>query len=317
VQWTACLLVTLLAVMLAACGGEDEPALPAEQVRIATGVPGGVYRVYGTALAELVSKHLQPLRPSALTTDGSVENLQRLDERRAELAFTLADTAGQAIAGKSPFSRPVRIASLARLYDDYVQIIARRGSGLKRVTDLARKRVSIGAPGSGTALTAKRILKLRQLKLRGARAPRTLSLPLENSAAALAAGRIDAFFWSGGLPTGAIVALRRKVQIQLVGLPAGIATRLDPDLYTETQIPQYVYGREGAVRTVTAANLLVVRRDLPDELVFRLTRLLFAHQHELERAHPEARRLNRRAATATFPVRLHPGAERWYRQQRP
>lgn len=291
--------------------------MPAAHVRIATGVRGGVYRVYGTALAAAINKHVRSLRAVALTTDGSVDNLQRLGVRRAEVAFTLADAAGTAIAGKRPFSRPVRIASLARLYDDYVQIIARGDSDLEQMTDLAGKRISIGAPRSGTALTARRILKLPQLKLRGARAPHVTSLPLEASAAALAARRIEAFFWSGGLPTDAIVKLRRKVKIKLIGLPAGIAAWLNPDLYTETQIPQYVYGRGGAVRTVAAANLLVVRRDLPAELAFRLTRLLFEHQRELERAHPEAKRLNLRAATATFPLRLHPGAARWYRQERP
>lgn len=309
--------MTLLATALIACGSGREGTLPAEQVRIATGLPGGVYRVYGTALADVVNEHLRPLRASVLTTQGSVENLQRLDARQAEIAFTLADSAAPALAGDRPFAAPVRIAALARLYDDYVQVIARRDSGLRLVSELARKTVSIGARRSGTALTAMRILKLPGLRLRGSRAPKVRSLPLQDSADALAAGTIDAFFWSGGLPTEAIAELRRKVPITLLELAAGTAARLDPNLYTEIQIPQYIYGGQRAVRTVTAANLLVVREDLPEEMAFQLTRGLFEHQPELESAHPEARRLNARAAIATYPVRLHPGAARWYREQRP
>jgi uncharacterized protein len=317
VRWTACVCVTLLTLTFAACGGGDNQGLPATQVRVVTGQRGGVYRVYGEALAALVNRYLSPLRASALGTEGSVENLQRLGDRRADVAFILADSAGPAIRGKSPFSRPIKIAALARLYDDYVQVIARTDSKLKTITDLRGRTVSIGARRSGTALTARRILKLPGLGLRGGRAPRILTLALQASADALAAGRIDAFFWSGGLPTTAIDKLKRKLPIRWLALPAGTADRLDPNLYTETVIPEFVYGPRGAVRTVAAANLLVVRKDLPDEVAFRLTGLLFAHQSELERAHSEARRLNQRNAIQTYPLELHPGAARWYRQQHP
>jgi TRAP transporter TAXI family solute receptor len=311
--------VTLLTLTFAACGGGDDPPLPAEQVRVATGQRGGVYRVYGKALADLVNRYLPPLRASAQETQGSVENLQRLGDGRADVAFTLADSAAPALRGTSPFSRPIRLAALAHLYDDYVQVIARASSHLKTITDLHGRTVSIGPPRSGTALTARRILELPGLGLRGARAPRILTLALRASANALAAGRIDAFFWSGGLPTNAIVdlkrmMLKRKQPIRWLALPARTAEHLDPNLYAETVIPQFVYGPEGAVRTVTAANLLVVRKDLPDAVAFRLTGLLFKYQSELERAHQEARRLNKGAAITTYPLDLHPGAERWYRE---
>jgi TRAP transporter TAXI family solute receptor len=309
--------VTLLTLTFVACGGGHEPPLPPEQLHIATGLRGGVYRVYGKALTDLVNKYLSPLHASALGTEGSVDNLQRLADGRADMAFSSADSAGPALHGKRPFSRPVKIAALARLYDDYVLIVARADSNLKQVTDLRRKIVSIGAPHSGTALTAKRILRLPEVRLRGVRAPHIRKLALLESADALAAGRIDAFFWSGGLPSDAIDALRKDVPIRLLELPAGTAARMDPNLYVDTVIPRTVYGPKNAVRTVAAANLLVVRENLPDEVAYRLTGLLFKHQRELQRAHPEARRLNQRGAIATYPLELHPGAARWYRQQGP
>ena len=309
-----CLLVTFLLVG-AGCGQQAETPLPEQKIRIASGLPGGVYRVYARAYAEVLNAHVPRLRASALTTEGSVENLRRLDARTAEVAFSLADTAGPAKAGRSPFKRRLRIKALARLYEDYVQVIARREAGLDGVTDLKGKTVSIGARGSGTALTAKRILK--HLGMRGARGPRTLSLPLRQSADALAAGRIDAFFWSGGLPTAAIENLSAEVRLRLLALPVGTAAALDRDLYTETQIPQYVYDSGRAARTVAAGNLLVVREDLPEETAFRLTRALFEHRRELERHHSEARGLNRRDARSVYPLDLHSGAARWYRESRP
>jgi TRAP transporter TAXI family solute receptor len=276
-----------------------------------------VYRVYGKALAHLVSKYLSPLHATAVGTEGSVDNLQRLADGRADMAFSSADSAGPALHGKRPFSRPVKIAALARLYDDYVLIVARADSELKQITDLRRKIVSIGAPHSGTALTAKRILRLPELRLQGVRAPHIRKLALLESADALAAGRIDAFFWSGGLPSDAIGALQKHVRIRLLELPAGTAAQLNANLYADTVIPRTAYGPENAVRTIASANLLVVRDNLPDVAAYRLTGLLFEHQRELQRAHPEARRLNQRRAIATYPLELHPGAARWYRQQGP
>ncbi|MEA2313463.1 MAG: uncharacterized protein QOI03_155, partial [Solirubrobacteraceae bacterium] len=291
--------------------------LPAKQLRIATGVQGGVYRVYGTALAKLVNTYLSPLHASAIGTDGSVENLQRLADGRANVAFSVADVVGPALHGQRPFSHPIPIVALARLYDDYTQVIARADSQLRTIADLRGKTVSIGAPRSGIALTARRILNIRDLGLRGPHAPRIRTLPLEESADALVAHRIDALVWSGGLPSPAVEMLRHKVRIRLLTLPPGTAAALDPNLYTDTIIPRSVYGPLGAVSTVVASNLLVVRKDLPDEVAYRLTRLLFDHQAELERAHTEARGLTEPGAIATYPLDWHPGAKRWYARNHP
>lgn len=311
--------LALLSTMLVAagCGDGEERPLPAQDVRIATGVPGGVYNPYGKAFAGVINKHSAPLSALARPTEGSVENLKLLQKGDADMAFTLADTAGPALRGEPPFTARVPIVALARLYNDYIQVIARRQSELRDVTDLRGKRVSIGAPNSGTALTARRILRIARFGLRGDRAPKMVTLGLRDSADALAQGRIDAFFWSGGLPSEAIVDLGRKMPIRLLDLPSGTATDLDPNLYTETRIPARDYGFASRVTTVMAANLLVVREDLSDQLAFELTRLLFDYPGELDEVHPEALRLNTRSAIDVYPLGLHPGARAWYRQAPP
>lgn len=310
----AALAAVLGMVVLASCGEDSEAPLPAGQLRIATGLDGGVYLVYGTELASILSRELQPLSAVAAQTEGSVKNLDRLVAGRADVGFTLADSAALALAGKKPFTRPARIAALARLYDDYLQIVVRDDSDIDHISDLAGKKVSIGARGSGTALEAQSILRLPTMGLRGRPAVRRQHRTLKQSTAALAGRRIDAFFWSGGLPTEAIVNLRQTVKIRLIGLPPGTAKELDPDLYSDTQIPRYVYGAGGAVRTVIASNLLVVREDMAAETAYRITRALFGHKKELEAKHEQAKRLNPRSAIETFPLSLHPGAKRWYRE---
>lgn len=314
----AALVAAVLAtVLLAGCADDSEAPLPAGNLRVATGLDGGVYRVYGQALADILDRELRPTRVSAVSTEGSIENLQLLDADRAHVAFSLADAALLAVDGKSRFSRPVKVAALARLYDDYLQIIVRReDSKLRRIADLAGKTVSIGAKGSGTAVQARRILRLPTVGLRGRAPVRMQSLKLKESTAALKAGKIDALFWSGGLPSDAIVDLRKKLPIRLIGLPEGTAEQLDAELYTDAGIPENIYGKEGAVNTVIASNLLVVRQDLPAEVAYRITRALFDHKRELVKKHPQARRLNVASATQTYPLKPHPGALRWYREAR-
>jgi TRAP transporter TAXI family solute receptor len=313
----AALLAAVLATaLLAGCADDSETPLPAGQLRVATGLDGGVYRVYGRALADILDTELRLMRTTDVQTEGSIDNLQLLDTRRADIAFSLADAALLAIEGKEPFSRPVKVAALARLYDDYLQIIVRKDSTLRRIGDLAGKTVSIGAKRSGTAVEARRILRLPTVGLRRRAPVKMRSLTLKESTAALIAGDIAAFFWSGGLPSEAIIDLRKKVDIRLLGLPEGTAKALDAELYIEAPIPRYHYGEEGAVNTVIASNLLVVRQDLPREVAYRITRALFEHRRQLEKEHPQATRLNLRSATRTYPLKLHPGARRWYREAR-
>jgi TRAP-type uncharacterized transport system substrate-binding protein len=122
---------------------------------------------------------------------------------------------------------------------------------------------------------------------------------------------------SGAAACRALRSRSCDVRIRLLALPPGTAAELDPNLYTDTVIPRSVYGPRGAVSTVVASNLLIVRKDLPDEVAYRLTRLLFQHQAELERAHTEARGLTERGAIATYPLEWHPGARRWYARNHP
>ncbi|WP_405996840.1 TAXI family TRAP transporter solute-binding subunit [Streptomyces sp. NBC_00829] len=305
------------ALLLAGCGGSDAPPRPSGEVNVATGNPGGVYADYGAGYAKLIESRLPDTSARVLYTGGSVDNLRRVDSGLAQTGFTLADSAADAVAGRPPFPRKLPVVALAALYDNYVQLVVRANSPVRSTKALRGLRVSMGSEGSGTALIAERILKVAGLSPDGD--VTSLRLDVRESANALAAGRIDAFFWSGGLPTGAITELRRSTPIRLVDLGdvVGSLTRSYGELYTETTVPAVVYGAQSAVTTVSVPNFLVVRRDMPDSEAYWLTRLLFEGQSRLIRAHPEARRLDRRTAIATHPVELHPGAARWYRESHP
>jgi hypothetical protein len=311
------ILATLAAAAVpAACSGHGAGSLPPSRLRIATGQVGGVYYAYGGGIMRAVQTDLPQLKVEVLATDASVANLRMLDLERAEVAFTLADTAADAVVGEWPFTKPIDVVALARLYDNYVQLVVPADSTITELADLRGKRVSTGAPGSGTDLVSDRLLAVARLQQD--RDVTTINLDIEGSARALRERRIDAFFFFGGIPTPAVAKLNRSMPIRVVQL-GDLAPRLADTysgLYTEAVIPKGPYHLLAPVRTVSVPNYLVVRRDMDPELAYRLTRLLFTRTDYLARAHPEGRRLSARSAISTYPLDLHPGAARWYREAR-
>ncbi|MBB6349206.1 TAXI family TRAP transporter solute-binding subunit [Nonomuraea muscovyensis] len=306
------LLMAVLVTVLPAsgCAAADVPAVPEGPVRIATGAEGGVYEVYGSAYARVLGERF-PADAEVLPSGGSVDNIERVVSGRAETGFTLADVAADALAGREEFGTPRPVVALARLYDNYVQLVVRDDGPIRKVKDLRGRRVSVGGEGSGTAVAGERILRVAGLtddvELR--------RLDVVASARALAAREIDAFFWSGGLPSAAITDLRRGTDMRLIDLGSTIEplVREYGDLYTRTTVPASVYGLSNAVTTVSVPTYLVARRDLPPATAYWLTRLLFEGQPRLAEVHPEARRLDPGSAIMTFPLELHQGAARWYR----
>lgn len=317
------LLLVLALLLPTACAGRSSH--PHEALRIATGDPAGVYVRYGTGLAAAVDRTVPWLaHPQVLQTDGSVANLRMLADGRADVAFAASDVAADALNGEGVFPKPLRIQALARLYDDYVQLVTREGSDIHALGDLAGRRVSVGAPDSGTAVLARRVLDVAALRTRPAdqggtgdgAEVLTRALGLEQSLAALAAGRIDAFFWSGGLPTNRISLLRDTLTLVDLGEVANLLAARFGDFYTSTRISASVYGVRNAVRTIAVPNYLVAAADADPDLVEAVTRTLFGSQNDLaeDPALSVALRLDIRSALSTYPLDLHAGAVEWYRK---
>jgi TRAP transporter TAXI family solute receptor len=299
-----------MAGLVAGCD-RDWPRVPAGQLRIATGSRGGVYFQYGTAIGVEVSKRLPQLHPSVLVTAASAENLQMVAEGRAEIGFTQADLAADAHSAGKP------VVALARLYDDYLHLVVPASGPVQELEHLSGRRVSIGAQGSGTVFTVNRLLTLAGLNLdrSGHPALTAVRLGLDESALALREGGIDAFFFSGGLPVRAVRELAAAMPIRLVDMGRYAASLHESygQFYAEHAVPTSAYDLPG-VTTIGVPNYLIVATSMPEATAEGLTRTLFEARAELARAHPAAERLNMREAIHTYPLKLHPGAMRYYRQ---
>ncbi len=276
-------------------------------VRIATGSRNAVYYALGTALARIIDQDLPNTDASVLVTAASAENVQLVASGRAEVGFTQADVL---VSGGD--SAPSMVA-LARVYDDLLHLVVRGDGTIRTLEDLEGKKVSVGAQGSGTVVTVRRLLTVARMNGLDER-----QLSLDDSVAALTARQIDAFFFSGGLPVAGIKELSAKVPTRLVDLSkwAGDLRKTYSDVYVVRDVPLSAY-QMPAVATVAVPNLLVVRSSMDDDLAFDLTRLLLERREVLAAAHPAAERLDIRSAIATLPVPLHPGAARYYRSIKP
>ncbi|MBM3715831.1 MAG: TAXI family TRAP transporter solute-binding subunit [Actinobacteria bacterium] len=275
---------------------------------VGCGEDGGSYLEFGRLLAEAAQRSGR-LRLRPLVTEGSVENLTLLDADRVALALSLADSA----AG-SPTSD---LVAVGRVYQNYLQCVVRADGGIRTLGDLSGRVVSLGAPGSGAAATARRVLAAAGL-LAVPDGPVVVERLLGEAATQLRTGAIDALFWSGGVPTPQIAALSGTTALRLVDTTTVLPRLREqyPDAYIATAIPAGVYGGEEPVPTIGIANLLLARSSLTDGAVAALVDILIDDARAL--VPPDAagvQYLTPASLIDTVPVPLHPAAARRYRER--
>ncbi|MEU4661559.1 TAXI family TRAP transporter solute-binding subunit [Micromonospora chalcea] len=301
-------LVLVLLLVSGLVGCRDEPAEPT-RIRIATGSPTAVYHAFGQSLAAVLNRELPGVRAEVVVTAASAQNVRLVGSGAAELGFTQADV----LPAREP-EHP-SVLAVARVYDDLLHLVTRAGGPIRTLADLRGRRVSVGADGSGTEITATRLLEVAQLD--GDRI-RQEHLGLDDSMTALREDRIDAFFFSGGLPVRGVADLAERTSLRIVDLGEWTEAlrRGYGQVYVTRDIPRSMYQAE-PVSTVANPNYLIVRADLPATLVRDVTRLLMERRAELAAAHPAAGRMSQRSAIVTTPLPLHPGAAQWYRAAKP
>jgi TRAP transporter TAXI family solute receptor len=289
--------------------GEGNP--PVTHIRIATGSQTAVYYAFGKALGQLVDDNLPDTDARVMVTAASAENVRLVENNGAEIGFTQADILVTGSAPPDP-----RVRALARVYEDLLHLVVPSDSKIQSLADLKGRRVAIGAAGSGTEITVKRLLEVGGLSAPGM--IQTEGWGLDDSAAALRDGRIDAFFFSGGLPVQAIEDLNNSLGIRIVDLGEWVEPmrKAHSMVYVEREVNDSVYNLP-AVSTIAVPNFLVVPTDMPDDIAYDLTKLLMEKHEALARAHPAGERFDVRSAIGTMPVPLHPGAARYFRSVKP
>ncbi|MEZ3181903.1 TAXI family TRAP transporter solute-binding subunit [Streptomyces pimonensis] len=297
---------------------DEEP--PGGTITLSTGIRAGVYQKYGELLRSSLGRHMPDLDVRLETSDGSQENVRRVATGEADFAIAAADAVETYRLSDRPNAD--RLRGVARLYDDYVQLAVAPGSGIRSVADLRGKRVAIGPPKSGVRLIANRVL--RAVGIDPETDIRPSSDGIDTGPKRLGRG-LDAFFWSGGLPTDGLKTLTEQSAIRFVPIDADLVSELHRESgatrhYRATNMPESAYpGSQlgSAVPTMAVSNLLITRADADPRLTEWLTRIVLRSRDNIGAHVHSAQLVDVRTAIYTDPLRLHEGARRYYRSVKP
>jgi TRAP transporter TAXI family solute receptor len=291
------------------------PSFAGKTLNIVTGGTGGVYIVYGAGLADLLNKKMGTAA-SPQSTPASVDNMKLIRDGKADLAFVLSDTAYDAVQGKGAFAPPETKAdakTLAVLYNNFTHVIVRDDSPIKTIADLKGKRVNTGAAGSGTETIANRTLEAYGLD--PAKDIERQRTGVADAAAQLKDNKIDAFVWSGGLPTAAVSDLTTTVKIRVLDQTDGIKKMADKygPFYFNAKIQKGTYGIAADVTVSGVANLLVVPSKFDAALAKAILKTMFDSSTELGQIHAEGKNLKLESAVEGSPLDYHQGAIDFYK----
>jgi TRAP transporter TAXI family solute receptor len=285
-------------------------------ITVLTGGTSGVYYPLGVALSKIYSEAIPGAKTSVQATKASAENLNLLQAGRGEVGFSLGDAVAQAWTGneEAGFKQKLdKLRALAAIYPNYIQIVASKESGIRTLQDLRGKRLSVGAPRSGTELNARAVLAAAGLSY--ADLGKVEYLPFGESVELMKNRQLDATLQSAGLGVSSIRDLATNVPIVVVAVPPEVVAKIGDPAYQPAVIPAGTYsGQDQDVPTVAVRNILVTHSGVPEEVVYRMTKSMFEHLDELVAAHTAAKGIKLEEATKGLPIPLHPGAERYYRE---
>lgn len=310
------------------------PGLQAQDMkffRIGTGSTAGTYFPIGGLIANAVSAPpgsracaaggacgVPGLVAIAIASNGAIANVNDIQAGRLEAGFTQSDVAYWAFTGGGVFEgrdKAPDLRGVANLYPEAVHLVVRKGSGIASVADLKGKRVSMDEPGSGTLADARLVLAAFGLSEKDVK-PEYLKPDL--SGKKLALGELDAFFFVGGAPVGAIAELANLTPIELVPITGAQAEKALSrySFFAWDRIPANTYKDVGEVPTLSVSAILVTSAKQDEELIYGVTRALWNENSRklLDTGHAKGKLIVRQNAARGLGIPLHPGAERYYRE---
>lgn len=310
------------AAILLVCGVALAPTAQAAPkfISIATGGTGGAYFPIGAGLADIINKKLTGYNASAEVTSASKVNCINVNEGKSDLALVLGDTLSYGYRGEKlgGFPKPLtNLRVIANIYPNTIQIVARKDSGVVKLADLKGKKVSVGAPGSGTEINARQIFAAARMSYHDF--GRTDYLSFSESADQMKNRAIDVTLISSGLPNPGIMDIATSQEITIVPIEGELLKILDKDtpFFVASVIPKGTYkGQDRDVSSVAIPNFLITRADLDEKTVYEITKAMFENLDRLVQAHAAAKGIRLEDAAKGLPVPLHPGAEKYYRERK-
>jgi TRAP transporter TAXI family solute receptor len=289
-------------------------------IAIATGGTGGVYYPLGGGMANVLSKHVPGVQATARVTGGSVDNLKLIGSKQSEVALVMVDAALDALKGEDKFKgNKVDLKTLMVLYPNRMHVVTTEGKGINKMSDLKGKRVSTGSPGSATEVMAFRVIEAAGLDRD--KDMKRERLGVAESTNAIKDGKIDAYFWVGGLPTAAVTDLAASpgIKLKLVDHDE-VVDKMNAKyggLYSTGVIPPKTYpGQEAPNKISVVQNILVANAAMPDKMAYDIVKTFIEKQPELVAVHGEAKSITlENQSPKNSPIPWHPGAVKYLQEK--
>lgn len=304
--------VLSLAMVLGACGGSDgEAGGSPSELSLLTGGTGGTYFPLGGELANIIQDETDIESANAQSSGASVENMQTLQDGDADIAFTQTDIAAYATNGELMFSdgKVDNIQAIGTLYPETIQVVTLQETGISSIDELKGKKVSVGAPGSGTYANAEQVLEIHGISMEDIDAQH---LAFDESTEGIQDGTIDAAFITSGTPTGAVEGLSAVKPVTILPIEDDKISELVEKYpyYAEDTIESGTYGLESEVKTVAVLAMLVARSDLDEDYVYQLTKAIFDNSDKI--THAKGEFITADSALEGVGIDLHPGAKKYF-----
>ncbi len=311
-SWLKCLGVAAAVAVVSA------PVQAQQFFRIGTGGTAGTYYPVGGMIANEVSVPGK-LVASAVATNGSVANVNGIVGGSLESGFSQSDVAYWAYSGTGTFEGKPKATDLrliATLYPESIHLVVRKGSGIKSVKDLRGKRVSLDEPGSGTLVDVRLILGAFGMTDKDVKAE---YMKPNQAGDKMKDGGLDAFFFVGGAPAGAIAELASGGSgIELVSIdgPEIDKLRSQQRFFTPDVIPANTYKGVGEVKTISVNAQWITSAKQSEAVVYEITKALYSDktQAALGAGHAKGKFITRQNAVTGAGIPFHPGAEKYYKE---
>ncbi len=289
-----------------------------KRLSIATGGMGGVYFPLGGAIAAVISKYIPQVEATAEVTAASVDNCKLVGAKKADLGIVMGDTTYDAWKGTGMFKQKLPLTSLAVLYPNVMHIVTTQGKDLKTVANLKGKTISTGAPGSGVEVMALRILEANGINPN--KDVKRDRLGASESAGALKDGKLDGFFWCGGVPTAAVLDLAASPGMKLSFIPnqdsiEKMTAKYGPVYYPATIPKRASSGIDADLPVAAVANLLIAHEAMDEKLAYDIGAALYEHKPDLVAVHKHAEAVALEGAVVGSPIPYHKGALKYYKDK--
>ena len=282
---------------------------------IATGGTSGTYYPFGGAIANIWNTKVENMNVTAQATGASAENLRLISKGDAEFATVQNDVMDYAYNGTDMFSEPLpNLAVIGTMYEEVIQIAARVDSGIRTISDLRGKRVSIGDAGSGVEFNAKQILEGYGITFDDIKKS---NLSFKESGEGLQNGTLDACFVTAGVPNAALQELAFTNGLILIPVNGAEADSICAKygFYTKTVIPGGTYkGTDSDTDALAIKCTIAVNSKLDDDTVYEMTKALFENLAELGQAHAKGKEVSAEKAVTGISVPFHPGAAKYFKE---